>query len=226
MANNKEESRRQMYKNKHQEEVFNKVFEINDWSSSESRSGMGSTLEFTENTRKELPAIFEKYNIKRVLDVACGDFNWMKEIVDSIDYYKGTDIVQKLIDRNIENYQVEGKLEFACNDIVDDFNTDGEFDAIIAKDVLVHFPTEKVIQTLENFKKSGIKYVFLTHFTEADVNVDIESFGLWRPLNFNLKPFNYDEPLEIIKEEVEEYTWMENKMRDKTLSMWKITDLI
>ena len=220
--NSKIESRRQMYKGKHQSEVFKKVFEINDWSSSESKSGMGSTLEFTANTREQLPKIFEKYNIKRVLDVACGDFNWMKEIVDTLEYYKGTDIVQELIDRNNEKYRVEGKVEFECNDIVDEFKPDGQFDAIIAKDVLVHFPTEKVIETLENFKKSGIKYVFLTHFTDIDVNVDIESFGLWRPINFRLNPFNHDAPIEIIKEEVETYFFMKKQMTDKTLSLWEI----
>ena len=215
-----------MYKDKHQKDVFNTVFEINDWSSSESKSGMGSTLEFTENTRAELPAIFEKYNIKRVLDVACGDFNWMKEVVGTLDYYKGTDIVKPLVDRNNEKYRIPNKVEFECNDIIDHFNPIGEFDAIIAKDVLVHFPTEKVLQTLENFKKSGIKYIFLTHFNKIDTNVNIESFGLWRPINFNLEPFNFDKPIEMIKEKNEKYNFMNVRMQDKTLSLWELNDLI
>jgi phosphoglycolate phosphatase-like HAD superfamily hydrolase len=221
--NSKIESRRQMYQGKHQKEVFKIVYDINDWSSSESKSGHGSTLINTETARLTLPSIFKKYNIKRVLDVACGDFNWMKEVVNSLEYYRGTDIVQELIDRNNEKYRAEGKVEFECNDIIDKFKHDGQFDAIIAKDVLVHFPTEKVIETLENFKKSGIKYIFLTHFDEININVNIESFGLWRPLNFTLKPFEFKKPLETMKEK-EEYLFMNNKMRDKTLSLWKLND--
>lgn len=218
-------TRRGLYKDKTAEEVFNHVYDINDWSSDESKSGMGSTLKFTENTRSQLPIICKKYGIKRILDAACGDFNWMKEIVDKFDYYKGTDIVERLIKENTEKFSIEGKVEFEVNDIVNDFKVNGEFDAIIAKDVLVHLPGKYVLKVLKSFKDSGVKYLFLTHFNEIEENADIESFGLWRPLNFQLEPFNFPKPLEIIKEP-EPYRFSGQEMMDKTLSFWKIDDLI
>lgn len=218
-------TRNKRYKNKTPEEVFNIVYDINDWSSSESKSGLGSTLEFTENTREQLPKICEKYNIRRVIDVACGDFNWMKEIVDNFEYYKGVDIVKRIIQQNILEYYVKDKVEFEQSDICNSFENNGNFDAIIAKDVLVHFPNEYVIKVLEMFKSSGIKYLFLTHFNEVDINLNIKSFGQWRPLNFTLKPFKFTEPLELISEH-EPYIFNGIEMKDKTLSFWKISDLI
>ena len=218
-------TRNERYKDKSAEEDFNIVYDINDWSSIESKSGLGSTLEFTENTRKTLPKICEKYNIRRVVDVACGDFNWMKEIVDNFEYYKGIDIVERMINNNIENYYIENRVEFEKSDICSSFVNNGNFDAIIAKDVLVHFPNEYIIKVLEMFKSSGIKYLFLTHFNEIDTNIDITSFGQWRPLNFELKPFEYCKPIEVINEP-ERYTFSGQEMMDKTLSLWEIDEIL
>ena len=225
--NKTDKTRLELYDGKSQEEVFNIVYDINDWSSDESHSGMGSTLKFTENTRIELPSLFKKYNINSILDVACGDFNWMKEIVHNLDYYKGIDIVDKLIEKNNSKYKVNDKVEFETCDIIDNFNIEGKFDAILAKDVLVHFPNDSVLKTLENFKNSGIKYLILTHFDEIDLNSNINSFGQWRPINFTLKPFKMGAPLDIVNEKIETYNWrnkegINTKMGDKSLSIWEI----
>jgi SAM-dependent methyltransferase len=202
-------------------EIFTELFNTNSWGSTESRSGMGSTLEFTENTRKMLPILWESHGIKRILDVACGDFNWMQEIVSSLDYYKGTDIVEDLIDLNKERYQQPNKIEFGYNDIINDFKSDGQFDAIIAKDVLVHFPNDVILKVLDNFKKSGIKYMFLTHFTNVEDNWDVANYGDWRPINFTEHPFSMVAPLEIISEKIETYEWINEMHNDKTLSLWE-----
>ena len=114
------ESRAEKFMYKDPKEVFTEVFTINDWSSTESHSGMGSTLQFTPNIRKELPLLWKAYGIKKILDIGCGDFNWMKEIVGSLDYYKGTDIVEAITNLNIERYEIKGNVEFeTCNIIKD-----------------------------------------------------------------------------------------------------------
>ena len=56
-------------------EIKNKRF----WNSSESISGYGSTIDNTFITRKAIQDIINLYNIKTILDIPCGDYNWMKE---------------------------------------------------------------------------------------------------------------------------------------------------
>jgi len=215
--------REEQFAGKLPKEVFTEVFTINDWSSAESHSGMGSTLQYTTNTRKGLPLIWSKYNIKKVLDIGCGDFNWMKEIVHSLDYYKGTDVVEAITNLNKERYEEKGKIEFKTCDITEGCNYKRtEFNAIILKDVLVHFPTYVVIEVLNRIKSTGIKYVFITHFTEIKINSDITAFGQWRPLNMSLSEFGLGDPLEIITEETEEYMLKNITLNDKTLSLWQI----
>jgi len=43
--------------------IFTEIYESNSWTSSESRSGLGSELLSTETIRKELPEVFKKFNI-------------------------------------------------------------------------------------------------------------------------------------------------------------------
>src|SRR5262249_32666360 len=46
----------------------------------ESFSGPGSTLEYTQVLRRELPKLFEQFAIRSVFDAPCGDFKWMKHV--------------------------------------------------------------------------------------------------------------------------------------------------
>ena len=224
---NNNATRRERFSGKTPNEIFNLVYDTRDWSSEESISGHGSSMIHTASERMRLPLLFEKYDIKRIVDVACGDFNWIKRVAGGVDYYRGTDIVERLVDSNNKKYSIPRKIEFQHNDIIDgEFINDGEFDAIIAKDVLVHFPTVDVIKVIEKFKESGIKYLFATHFYELPLNPDIIIHGQWRPMNLTKDPFNLGSPIEIIKEKSEFYNWDINdklvKVNDKSLSLWKI----
>ena len=112
--------RKFLKKNKPIEEIFTEIYQKNDWKSKESRSGPGSTMAYTEILRKELPILFKELGIKKILDVPCGDFNWMRELDLSIlDHYLGIDIVFDLIQKNKKLYQKKfSNVEFKKMDIL------------------------------------------------------------------------------------------------------------
>src|SRR5215471_3655990 len=56
-------------------EIFTGIYEQNIWKNSESRSGHGSTLEYTTAVRDALPTIFRDLKITSMVDAPCGDFN-------------------------------------------------------------------------------------------------------------------------------------------------------
>ena len=66
----------------------------------ESKSGPGSTMEETDIIRQEIKHLVKIKEIKSVVDVPCGDFNWMKDIVYSFEKYTGCDIVPEMIQDN------------------------------------------------------------------------------------------------------------------------------
>uniref|UniRef100_UPI0030DBA6DB hypothetical protein n=1 Tax=Nodularia spumigena TaxID=70799 RepID=UPI0030DBA6DB len=82
-------------------EIFHDHYTNNLWGSEESVSGPGSTIQYTENIRKEIPKLVKNLGIKVFLDAPCGDFNWFRMISwqEPIQYI-GADIVEPLINRN------------------------------------------------------------------------------------------------------------------------------
>ena len=197
--------------------IYTDIYKLNYWNSSESVSGGGSELKTTENIRKELPILFEKFNIKSVLDIPCGDFNWMKEInwqELGIDYM-GSDIVEEIIKTNIEKYITENHhLNFSVADIIKDELP--KVDLIIVKDCFIHFSLNDIKLSLQNIKRSGSKYVLITNGTDlVKKNDEIETGGGYRGLNFELEPFNFPKPIYEI----------ETLVHDSKLSMWKIEDI-
>ena len=93
-------------------------------------------------------------------------------------------------------------LDFRVMDITVDALP--KVDLIINRDCLVHLSNENIFKFIANIKKSGSKYLLVTSFTEKKIgekkcNSDILN-GSWRPLNLELSPYNFKNPLHTINE--------------------------
>lgn len=185
---------------------------------SESLSGPGSELKQTEKIIEELPRIFKKYNIRCFFDVPCGDFFWMKNVVNNCDTkYIGGDIVEKIIQINNEKYK---NIDFIKFDIRNDKIPD-DVDLIFIRDLFVHFSYKDIEKSLKNIKNSNVKYVMMTTFINR-INTELPTRWPWRPLCFFNKPFNFPKPKELINELCsEDYP---NNL-DKSLGLWNINEL-
>jgi SAM-dependent methyltransferase len=195
--------------------IFTEIYESNSWTSSESRSGLGSELLSTETIRKELPEVFKKFNIKSVLDIPCGDFNWMNNVDLKEVHYIGADIVENMIEDNKNNFK---DYEFKVLDITEDDLP--EVDLIFARDILGHFDYENIEKTIKNIIRSGSKYLLTTSFTKWEYNIDIKN-GDWRPINLMLKPFLF-KPIYLINENCFEGDFQYN---DKCLILFDLNKL-
>ena len=201
-------------------EIFTQIYKTNEWKSKESVSGEGSELRTTIEIREQLPKIFNRYHIRRVLDLGCGDFNWMAEIAPKLEKYLGLDVVEEIIINNQQKYSTN-KIQFSCVD-VSKVNNLNDYDAIIIRDVFVHFSFLDIWTVLDKIMKCDSKYLFTTSFMAETMNRDIPT-GTWRRLNFMLPPFNFPSPMETIVSYSEPYKDVnKNTCMDKTLSMWDI----
>ncbi len=202
---------------------FKEIYDNNLWLSLESKSGTGSTLEATKEIRPWLSAMWQKYDIRSLLDYGCGDFNWMKEIHIDLDWYMGLEIVDDLVRYNIEKYQsVNTAFELFTPEIFDVCLKEG-YDAILARDVLVHFSDKHVNEFLQKVANSNIKYMFATNFLGKGHNNDIQT-GWWRDMCLMNPPFNLNNPIETVICYSEPFTITEaqGERHDKTLSMWEV----
>lgn len=195
-------------------EVFTNIYQTNFWNDDQSVSGTGSNLVQTQKIVEEIPALLKKYGIKSMLDVPCGDFNWMSRIdLTGIDY-TGADIVDDIVEKCQQQFAAPN-ISFRTLNLIEDPLP--EVDLLLVRDCLVHFPNEMVDRALVNIFRSNIKYLLVTSFRNRTENPDIP-FGKWRPLNLELAPHSL-KPIEIIDENCTEEN---GKYADKVLMLVKI----
>ncbi|MEY3242936.1 MAG: hypothetical protein RIR11_4375 [Bacteroidota bacterium] len=206
---------KQDFKSKSVAEIFTETYQNRYWKSNESISGNGSELGQTEVLRAELPTLFQDFGIRSLLDLPCGDFNWMQHTdLQGIKYFGG-DIVEDLVLRNQEEFGNEDRSFLLLNLLTDDLP---DVDCILVRDCLVHFSFAHIQQALDNLKRSKITYLLTTSFPNFSQNEDIQT-GYWRPLNLQKAPCFFPEPLVTINEKCTE---VKGAYADKSLCLWKI----
>jgi SAM-dependent methyltransferase len=195
--------------------VFDNIYHNNGWTSV---SGRGSTLDETENIRRDVPTLIANFEIKTILDIPCGNHAWMSRVNLGGCKYLGADIVRDLISQNRRQY-AGGRQEFVVLDLTNDHLTTVEL--IICRDCLVHLSFRLIAKALRNIKLSGSKYLLTTTFPSRDRNEDIKTGG-WRTLNLRASPFNFPEPILLINEGCKEAG---GAYGDKSLGLWRIDEI-
>jgi 2-polyprenyl-3-methyl-5-hydroxy-6-metoxy-1,4-benzoquinol methylase len=159
--------------------VFARLYR-NEW---KGHSGRGSAPAYTEAYRKLLSDYLRTHEIKSVLDVGCGDWQFSKLIDWTGIEYVGIDAVEEVIAYNNIHY-AKSNIKFRHADAVKDVLP--QADLIIIKDCLQHLSC-KSIQAILN-KMRAFKHILVSH-DYAPVNGDCVDGG-YRKLNLQAEPFN------------------------------------
>ena len=197
---------------------FARIYETDLWEGPESRSGQGSSLDSTARLRTELPALFRRHHVQRILDAPCGDFHWMRHVDLTGVEYVGADIVRELVVRN------EREFGSASRQFMEADLTRGPLphaDLVLCRDCFVHLSYAHIRAAIAVIRASGARYLLTTTFTEQPENRDVQD-GDWRPLNLQAPPFSFPEPLEFLVEGCEEEG---GAYADKTLALWRVAEL-
>jgi len=217
--------------NNESQKIFSNIYDNYGFGSTESRSGPGSTLEETKNLRHKIQELIQQKKIKSVVDFPCGDLNWIKEILSSIESYTGCDIVEQCININKQNFPNQN---FQCLDLASD--PIPEADLLIVRDVIGHQPLEIGKQMINNILSSNCKYLLSTTWASkngeswrkcntGDVDRQNEGvdFGSFYPVNLMAEPFNLPEAELYFEENV----FVDNfdKGNRKTLALWDLSKI-
>mmetsp|Transcript_43948 Transcript_43948/g.73251 ORF Transcript_43948/g.73251 Transcript_43948/m.73251 type:complete len:635 (+) Transcript_43948:180-2084(+) len=186
-------------------ELFEVIWKENHWGDKgeyeDPRSGQGSTLFSTLNVRKGLIEFINKFNIKSMIDVPCGDMTWMPEVLKEVhlESYLGVDIVQEMIDQNKERFASLPFMKFEVLDAVKDPLP--KADVIFVRELFQHMLRDTARQAIENMRKSGSRWLVATSFQNTYDNWDttamktkMDMFIYW-PWNLELAPFEIGKPL-------------------------------
>jgi hypothetical protein len=176
-------------------DIFTYIYEQRRWGRGETVSGPGSTLQYTQNIRQEIPKLILELNIRRLLDAPCGDYNWFRLVPRVNDFeYVGGDIVSTLVQRNQEVFG-NAATTFLEIDIIS--QPIPSADMWLCRDALFHFSNKHVFETLANVIRSDVRYFLTSSYISSSRNTDIPT-GYFRQLNLELPPFSLGMPITCI----------------------------
>lgn len=195
--------------------VFSSIHAKNRWDGTSSVSGPGSTLEQTVTVRSVLPTLLRRHGVTTLLDLPCGDLNWIRQVDLQGANYMGADIVADIVARNQAANSGLGRfetLDLASCQLP-------EMDLLLCRDCLVHLPFHMIHQCVANIARSGLRLLWTTTYVNVEENIDVE-IGGWRPINLQRSPFNFPAPLEIHLE-----TEAPDGGQGKSMGLWRVADL-
>jgi hypothetical protein len=194
---------------------FTTIYHTNHWENCESVSGPGSTVERTSELREKLQDVLRLYEVGHLLDLPCGDFNWMKHVNLSGIVYLGGDIVRELVTRNNQRYS----SDFVAFEQMDLVSSElPKVDMIFCRDALVHLPDDMVVTALHNIKRSNSTYLVTTTFPDVVLSSK-GSLGGWRPINLEDSKFRLSKPEEYILED------SSPSYGRKAMGVWRIDEI-
>jgi len=199
-------------------ETFSHIYKTKHWGGADSVSGEGSDRSQTVYLESELARLFRRLSVDVLLDLPCGDFEWMQRVDLGPVHYIGADIVPELAEKNQERFGGPHHRFFTL-DLTGDLLPAA--DLLLCRDCLVHLSYRDISRAFENILSSSLTYLLTTTFPDHKKNEDICT-GDWRPLNLVLAPFHLPPPLLLINEQCAEG---DGRFPDKSLGLWNVKDI-
>lgn len=114
--------------------------------------GSGSTLAGSRPIRKWLPAMLEKYDIRKLADVGAGDMRWMRTLnLPGVDY-RPYDLIPR--DAGVERMDITREALAA------------PVHAVLCRHVLIHLDPPRIEAALRNIRASA-RYLIASHYPDA-----------------------------------------------------------
>lgn len=205
----------QAWADKTAQEIFSEVYKNKKFGTNtegEGHSGGGSTLANTVAYRQFLQSFLKAYDIRSVVDLGCGDWEFSKTIDwNGIDYY-GYDVVDFLIENNRAKYQASN-IHFIYSDGIATELLPA--DLLICKDVLQHLPNGDIMAFIEQLPL--FKYCLITNDVDPlSGTSDNEEIcrGGFHPVDLTRPPFllNGDKVFTYISDSVpKQVLFIQNK---------------
>ena len=180
-------------------DVFTHIYKTNHW---EHGSGGGSLPERTVEYRNYIENFLTEKQIKSVVDLGCGDFQFSKLILWGNTKYTGIDVVESLMKKNNDKFSTKN-VKFIAGDVL---NCDiPECDLLIIKDVFIHWTNDEIKSFFSRSIKA--KYILVTN-DPTDSNKDIPMPGKFREVDITKPPFNIKAKLVLNWTKIKKHTYL------------------
>ena len=136
-------------------DIFDKIYENSYWGNG---SGGGSSPEATEPYKIFLEGFIRQHDIKSIVDLGCGDWQFSQFLDFCSATYFGIDASKNVIANNQRSFSRPG-VSFA--NLPESYSKLPSADLLVCKDVLMHLDTKKVQDILSILP--SFKYALITN---------------------------------------------------------------
>jgi hypothetical protein len=195
--------------------IFTDIYKQGIWlerPDQDSQSGLGSSSMATAALRSKFSEALRVCGCRALLDVGCGDFNWMRDIEGDWDY-TGIDVVPHIVERNNALYATASRRFVAMDAIRESLPT---ADTVLCRDILFHLSFNSISRVIANAKRSGAKYLIATTDSCTWFNAEIRD-GDYRPVNLRRPPFRLPQPIMDIDD-----SWVAD---GQSLGVWLLDEI-
>ena len=161
------------------EQLFTNIYETNSWGTVDhpdysGGSGAGSAIHYNKDTFIPfLKKFIINNNIKKIVDLGCGDFRCGHLLYDDLDDYY--DAYKKLTNSLSKNYSLP-KYKFIHLDFYGKKEEIISGDMCILKDVLIHWPLDDIYTFLDYLVDSKkFKYIMSHCGAQTKDNTNIQT---------------------------------------------------
>ena len=192
---------------------FREIYERGAWvkqDGQKSLSGRGSEASSTRHIVTALPEALREIGCRTLLDIGCGDWNWMAD-VDLPCSYIGIDIVPSVIEANREHERPG--VSFQLLDAISEPLP--QADAVLCREVLFHLSFADAKSVLRNICRSA-EWLITTTDPSIWFNSDIPT-GDFRKINLQRSPYGFPAPVMQVRDD--------GISPGRILGFWRTADL-
>jgi Methyltransferase domain len=206
--------------------TFETIFAKHDWPGDDPSyhglkvSGPGAMLRRAQGAIATLHGVVNRLrtflgtDYVSLLDIPCGDLQWMPSFLDSRPdvVYTGADIVPDIIENHRKKFSRLTNSSFLVLDVVS--SPINSYDLVLIRDLLQHLWLADAMTALKQISNSGSRFLLATTYTGTSVNEDVDKKSLGgRESHYNLElpPFSLEAPICI------SYDWSIEK-----LGLWRL----
>lgn len=170
--------------------VFSKIYRLNGWNGTETRSGPGSNKAPTAPVAKALSSLIHELGITSVIDAACGEGYWQP----ALPGYLGLDVAPEAIEAA---RQFHPDREYRVWDVRKGCP---RADLVICRDALQHLSLKDGVAVLNAIRESGSRWMLLsTYIGGRNGNGPSGKYVYFEP-DLEMPPYNLPNPFRLIRD--------------------------
>jgi hypothetical protein len=157
-----------------------------------------SSVKGTTHLRQQLPALFNKYNIKSMFDAGANDAAWQAQtLVHMIEYHAG--------ERNSAMVDIAKQHSPEIDIVVHDMTQDTfpTVDLLFVRDAAIHMNNFYKRRLITNWLSSSVPWLLITQIDHCVINQDFDQIpGEWHcaDVNWKLDPWNFPTPIDWVED--------------------------